>query len=531
MENADAANTGHLARGTPDDLSDVARTDLDSKVLTQIVEGPAGLALAGTLDGRLVAVTAGGEIAWETEVPGPVRTAPAWTGEHIVVMPRAEEAVALTPSGETAWTLPVENVRSSASVVRMASPAVTASGDVILADMQGTVYRVTPEGDLTWTHDAGGERAVEATPAITPQGHVVVASFVPGTEDAGRLEVLDGETGEPVWRKGIGSQVVGAPTLVDDVILVPLRDGDAVQARSLEDGSLEWEVAYDDHVTGSPTVYEGIAIAGDIRGVLRGIDVASGEVEWSFNPLSDDPSVDTLPGGSCTVLTVADSVAVDRDGAAWVPYWNADICNGFPPSDSGRSPFYLLSATSGDRLDRTRYEKAAHGPAIHATGVWAGSDMGEALRWDTGPHLAIDAFATGTNVTLVTNTDRAGTWQIDTGTGEAATGAGTPPVVSHHTLDPGRHTITVTVGDAIAQTTVDVQADDDGSTGGDGGGAPDDGTDDADGSNTSDGTGADGQDDATAPSEDDEAQTDGTPVPLVAPMLALALAAWGRRRG
>lgn len=179
QENADPANLNRLDRAAPGSLDGFDETNLGDDVITQVVEGPAGLAIAGTLGGQVVAVDAAGETVWRVDVGGPVRTAPAWTGEHVVVVPRADAAVALNPDGSKAWTLPIENVRSSASLVRMASPALHPSGDVIIATLAGTVHRVTADGSTVWTHAMGGQRAVEATPAITPNGHVLAAGFVP----------------------------------------------------------------------------------------------------------------------------------------------------------------------------------------------------------------------------------------------------------------------------------------------------------------------------------------------------------------
>lgn len=535
MENADAPNTNQLGRPAPEDLSGFEETNLGSDVITQVVEGPAGLALAGTLGGKVLAITATGEVAWRAEVPGEVRTAPAWTGEHVIVVPRAKKAIALTPSGERAWTVPVENARSSATVVRMASPVVHPDGGILVADMEGHLIRLTDDGETVWRYDIGGERAIEATPAVAPGGDVVVAGFVPGQEGAGKLVRVDGDTGSPVWTRSIGSQVVGAPAITGQRILLPLRDGDAVQSRSLADGSLQWEVAFDDHVVVSPAVWNGIAIAGDIRGVLRGIDVESGDVEWTFSPLQDDPNIDHVDPGSA--LTVADSPAIDGRGRAWVAYWNADMTTCCPPTDSKSSPFYLLDAETGEMLDRTRFPKAAHGPALHATGVWVGTDEDLVRRWPTSPTLQVEAFADGSAVTLVTNTDRSGGWAIDWGPGGRETGDGRPPVVASHTLPAGNHTLTVTVGDATAEAHVSV-ADQAGGNGSD----PDAGSSprgtDANGSasgGAANGTGNGSTDAGGNRTGDAQEPGDGDaqpiPTPVLALLVALIAAAGGRRRG
>jgi outer membrane protein assembly factor BamB len=473
MENADAPNGGRLDVATPAGLDGARTTDLGTDSIVQVVEGPAGLALVAGLDGTVHAVDAAGETVWTADVADELRTAALWTGEHVLVVPRSDEAVALTPEGEVAWTLPIGNERPSATVVRMASPALHPTGDAVVATLAGQVHRVTPDGEVAWTHEVGGDRSVQATPAVLPGGDVIVASFVPGEEDAGVLERLDGATGDPEWGREIGAQVVGAPAAVDDRVLVPLRDQTAVEARSLDDGTRLWNVGFDDRVTMSPAVHEGTAVAGDVRGVLRGIDVASGDVEWTFNPLEDDPDQSALAGTECTVLTIADSPAIDGEGVAWTPYWNANICEGFPPRESGPSPVYRIDAASGERLDRNRYDEANHGTALHATGVWAGTDEGGVRTWPRTGTLQAEAFADGAEVTLVTNTDRTGSWSLDWGTDEQA-GEGSPPVLTAGTLPLGEHTITVTVDGATTTTEVTVaqQADpaDDGS--GDDGLAP-----------------------------------------------------------
>lgn len=452
QENADAANQGRLDREGPGSLEEGTFTSLDEQVLAQVVEGPASLALAGTVGGTVAALDASGEIVWERELDAEIRTAPLWTGEHVVVLPRGDTAYAFTAAGETAWTLPVDNQRG-AQVVRMASPVQHPGGDVIVATMAGQVHRVAPEGSTVWTAQIGEDEALEATPAITPDGDVIAAAFEPGREGHGLLARLDGGTGETEWETQIGAQVVGAPTVFADVVLVPLRDGEALEARSLSDGSREWELAFDDSITASPTIHEGKAIVGDIAGTLRAVDLSGPRVEWSFHPSEDDPEVDLLTG---TPYTVADSVAVDGDDVAWTSYWVVDLSTCCPPEDSTESPIYRLDADDGELLDRRQYPKAHHGPSLSPTGVWAGSDEQGVRAWSTGPSLGVHAWAEEGRARLVTNTDRSGTWTIAWGEQAREEGQGRPPALSEQALDPGRHTITVTVADASATDTVTI---------------------------------------------------------------------------
>lgn len=535
MENADAPNTGRLDRATPDGLDEVRFVGLGSKVITQPIEGPAGLAIAGTLGGDVVAVDATGEIVWQVDVGGPVRTAQAWTGELIVVVPRSDQALALTPDGQQAWTVPIGNDRQQAGgdeilFVRLASPAIHPSGDLIIADLEGQVQRVNPNGTVDWTWDAPDDQAVEATPAVGPGGHVVVASFTPNQEDEGKLTRLSSAHGKPLWQVEIGAQVVGAPAITGDRVIVPLRDGDAVQSRALVDGGLQWETPFDDSVTVSPTIHDDLAFAGDIRGVTRAMSLDDGSVAWTFNPTDDDTLGQATSGG---VLTVADSLAVDGQGRAWVPYWNADMTTCCPPTRSVESPFYILDAATGERLDRTRFDKAAHGPGLHESGVWVGSDEGGLRSWAMPGILRTEASVDGAEVTLATNTDAAGGWTIDWGTGALDEGDDAPPAITTHTYEEaGEHTITVEAGDRRAETTVTITEDaiDRAEDGADADGA-DDGTDsgssDDGGAGDGPSTGPDGSQGST-----DEPGDEGNGVPLggLVASVALAAAAWGRRR-
>ncbi len=509
-ENADGPNTGHAESPTPDGLDGARTTDAGERIVAQVIEGPGSLAVVGTVGGELLAIDARGNVVWRVDVGAEIRSAPAWTGELVVVAPRSGEALAVDPTGTPFYRAPIGNDRSGVDLVRMASPAVLPGGDVIIGDLEGEVQRLNRIGAPVWTYSFPGGLAVEATPAIVPGSEdVIVAAFEPGREDEGLLVRLDGLTGEEEWREQINSQVVGAPTVVGQRVLVPLRDGDALESRSLQDGSLQWSRAFDDHLTASPSLHEDLAIVGDIRGVLRGIDIQDGSVAWTFSPLQNDPNVDHV--GTSTATTVADGVAVDSRGRVWVAYWTVDLTQGFPPQDSTSSPFYILDADTGERQERTRFDKASHGPSLHATGVWAGSDEGIVRHWPVGGVLEIEAFTSASEVTLVTNTATRGPWSIDWGTEHHVEGSGQPPAISSRSMSRGEHTITVTVGDRSASTTVHVDADEqpveppasnDPSAGGEPGGPG--------------GAGSGDTDDASAP--------------WLAGLIAVLVVAWRRRR-
>jgi outer membrane protein assembly factor BamB len=457
QENAHHRNGGQLDQATANSLDDARLTSLDGRPLAQPAEGPAGLTVIGTVSGQVAAVDADGETAWTQDLGDEIRTTPAWTGETIVVLPRGEQAYGLAPTGDVAWTLPVDNDRD-ASLVRMASPALHPSGDVVLATLAGEVHRVTPDGEEAWRAEVGGPESIQATPAITDDGDVIVAAFEPGREGHGLLARLDGDTGDEEWRVEIDAQVVGAPTIYADTVLVPIRDQRALEARSLSDGSLRWSEAFDDRVTASPSLASGLAIVGDVSGNLRALDADNGREEWSFNPIDDDPDVDPVTGAA---YTVADSAAVD-DGVAWAPYWVADLSTCCPPTDSEPSPLYRLDAASGEMLDRYENPKAIHGPGLLETGVWAGSDEDGLRAWANDPSLQLHAVGLDQRVLTVTNTAHEGAWEIAAEGETLADGEGQPPAVATYQLEPGETTVTVTVdGEQTAQNvTVEGQTDD-----------------------------------------------------------------------
>jgi outer membrane protein assembly factor BamB len=521
QENADPANRGHLDRAGPSSLEDETFTGVDDRVLTQIVEGPAGLALAASLGGTVYAIDAGGDVVWQVDVGDEIRTAPLWTGEHVVVLPRGDRAHAFTAHGEPAWTVDVANDRP-ATLVRMASPVEHASGDVILATMAGNVHRVTPNGTLAWTTEIGTTEAVEATPAITADGDVVAAAFEPGRDGHGLLARLDGADGAKAWEREIGAQVVAAPTVVADRVLVPLRDGNALEARSLNDGTQRWETAFDASITASPSLHEGKAIAGDIRGNLRALEISGGREVWSFHPFADDPEVD--PAQRVT-YTIADSAAVDGNDVVWAPYWVADLSsNCCPPEDSTDSPFYRLDAEDGEILDRETHPKANHGPAILASGVWTGSDEHGVRAWSHQPSLQIHAEGATGEARWLVNTDRSGAWQIAWDGEVVREGETDPPATGATELAPGEHTLRVTVGDATARAQVTVEGQTQGDEESEPAPEPSSNGSDADGEEPED----------PEPAEPDRSTEEPTsaPVPagIVAAVVALLVASGVRRR-
>lgn len=507
--------------------------ELDGRAITQVVSGPAGLAVAGTRPGTVYALAADGDVVWKQDVGAPMRTAPAATPAGVVAVPRGDTAYALTPTGEVAWTLPIDNERPEAAVVRMASPVGIPGGDVAIATLAGNVHRVNANGTVEWTYAFGGDLAVEATPAVTNDGDVVAAAFPPGREGEGHLARIDGDTGSvdcpDCWRLEIGSQVVGAPTAVADAVLVPLRDGNAVQSRSLSDGSLRWETAFDDSVPASPSLHEDLALVGDIRGTVRALQLSGGQVEWEFNPLGDDPDPGDLATSECSALTVADSAAVDAAGVAWTPFWRADICSGFPPQDSRESPFYRLDAETGEILDRARYPKANHGPSLLGSGVWTGSDQGGVRVYPSRSlGIALHQETSPGEVLLIVNTDLEGAWSISIGDEFSREGQGQPPHVVRAEIPPGEYTLAVDV--ASAHTTGDLTVPEDDEAGDDAQPAGDPpGPDDENGEEAP--PDADPPDDeGTRPAENGSQDAQSTPAGVLAVLVGILAATRGRRR-
>ena len=153
------------------------------------------------------------------------------------------------------------------------TPAVGEAG-IFFGRGDGKVYAVTEDGDRIWTFstfnpedtadpEGGGE--VVGGPALTPDGAVVFGTIAAGDYETNAIYAVEQETGTLRWRypdadRGLDVILLAPPALSPDGATVYLGGA--------------W----------GPTV----DFNAEAKGVIWALDVASGELRWSFEPVAED---------------------------------------------------------------------------------------------------------------------------------------------------------------------------------------------------------------------------------------------------
>lgn len=80
----------------------------------------------------------------------------------------------------------------------------------------------------------------------------------------------------------LGSSPVGSPSHERGLLVVPVRDCQAVVGMNPESGESVWEVNVEGRVDSAPTLFDGMVIFGTRLGWVYALDAATGEVIWRF---------------------------------------------------------------------------------------------------------------------------------------------------------------------------------------------------------------------------------------------------------
>ncbi len=100
----------------------------------------------------------------------------------------------------------------------------------------------------------------------------------------GKVMALDVDSGEPLWKRNVSSEVLAAPQVADGVVVVRTVDG-KLTGLSADSGDQLW--VYDRSVpalslrgTGSPVIHNGVIIAGFDAGRMLALELSTGKALW-----------------------------------------------------------------------------------------------------------------------------------------------------------------------------------------------------------------------------------------------------------
>ncbi|MDP3893105.1 PQQ-binding-like beta-propeller repeat protein [Nocardioides sp.] len=178
--------------------------------------------LVATDDGLVTALDlADGEVQWADTRAGPVRAAPARAADRWLVADVTGALTAYTESGDTAWSVALEEALA-------VGPTVT-DGVVAVADAGGIISAFdTSDGAVAWQAQ---------TSSYPNEAFAVSDGVLVAVEDGERLEAFDTSDGTRLWRVE-EDRLRSAPVIVGEQVVNVLSVGEVV-VRDLASGAVE----------------------------------------------------------------------------------------------------------------------------------------------------------------------------------------------------------------------------------------------------------------------------------------------------
>lgn len=204
----------------------------------------------------VVALTAAGDVRWETSVDESVREAPAVADGTVYAATDAGTLLALDAAdSEELWRRSVGDSATAPVFTR-----VDGEPTVLVGTDDGLVAVEAESGDERWraeTAPVRGSPAVTADLAVVGDGDGVLRGFAlsDGTER---------------WRVETGGAIHGAPAVGGEYAYVGSRDRH-LYAVAVSDGSVAWKTELRDWVDGSPALGYGALFVVDHSGTLTAV--------------------------------------------------------------------------------------------------------------------------------------------------------------------------------------------------------------------------------------------------------------------
>lgn len=188
----------------------------------------------GVENGELFSLsTRNGNVRWSTSLGGPVKAAPAYHRGTLYVGDYGGYMNAVdAKSGRLKWQSDSLGQGFGTSGAFYSTPAV-AFGRVFAGNNDTRVYSFDRHnGDIAWTYSTGGYAysgpAVARTRRSPPT--VYIGSF------DGNLYALSARSGEPRWVRHTGGQVIGAATVIGEIVYIAEFDDTTTSGYSLRTG-------------------------------------------------------------------------------------------------------------------------------------------------------------------------------------------------------------------------------------------------------------------------------------------------------
>jgi outer membrane protein assembly factor BamB len=197
-----------------------------------------------------------GKTIWEADLPGQIKAAPAVSDGVAYVGDYSGTISAVRVSdGSIKW----QSGSQGASFGRAGAfygTAAVAFGRVYAGSKDGRMYSFEQEsGDLAWSQTAGGELYAGVVAADTPDTDPTVYF---GSFGGSRFYALDARSGDERWSVDAGGPIIGAASLVGEVVYFADLESTSTTALSAADGHEVWtfsDGAYNPVVSDGRRIY------------------------------------------------------------------------------------------------------------------------------------------------------------------------------------------------------------------------------------------------------------------------------------
>lgn len=177
-------------------------------------------------------------------------------------------------TGELIWKFKTGNVVHSDPIVD--------EGIVYTGSFDGFMYALdTEDGSLIWKFDTVG--AAYFPEGAVQQGAAICKGLILfGSRDY-NLYVLNKKTGKGFWNFKAESWVIGRPLVHEERVYFGTSDSHLLYSKDIRDyRKLYWKTEFPLRNLGSPVAYGNLIYTGNFDGVLYGLNIESGEIEWLF---------------------------------------------------------------------------------------------------------------------------------------------------------------------------------------------------------------------------------------------------------
>jgi outer membrane protein assembly factor BamB len=343
-----------------------------------------GTALDGVSAGRLPERPAQ---LWRVEAGAPVRATPVSGGGRIYALSERGDLLAVSPAGAVLWRarLGESPADSAGGGDGFAAPPLYVAGTVVAGALSGAVHAIdAATGRRRWRAQVGG--GVRGSPTFVPPAKGAPTEVLVLSQADGRIARLDLASGRelgasPSTNRCDGSTAVAGGTLVYGNCDAALHFFSAKSLQPL--GRLD--LGPDGQVSAGVAIGGGVVYAGDRRGRLSAVDLATRRLLWVNRDAGGAIGATPAVHGDLVVFSSDDGGVYGLDARSGRLRWRHEAGGrpGAPLLDAGgrvavaaRGTLFILDARGGSPLWSREVSDEISDPALAEGRLLVGTDDG-----------------------------------------------------------------------------------------------------------------------------------------------------------